>query len=75
MEAERVIKSMNKVVAGNTDTSGEVVATRSWRRVSIDILRGNCRSFHRRLAGKLTGDGCRVDPYGGLSGLLVAAGI
>ena len=74
-EAEKVVLSLNKAVAGNTDISQEVVATRFWRRVSIDILRGNCRSFHRRLVGRLTGDGCGVDPFGGLSSLQVAAGI
>ena len=54
-EAERVIKSLNKAVAVNEDSSQEVVATLFWQRVGIDILRGNCRAFRRRVAG-MVGD-------------------
>jgi len=73
-EAEKVIKSLNKAVAGNSDTSQEVVATRFWQRVSIDILRGNCRSFHRRLVGRFSGEEFGRDAFGGLAGLQPAAG-
>ena len=48
-EAERVIKCLNKAVAANSDSTEVVVATRFWQRIGIDLLRGNCRSFHRRV--------------------------
>ena len=73
-EAERVLKSLDKVVAANTDASEEVVATRFWRRVGVDILRANCRAFHRRLIGKICGEGPKPDHFAGLLGLQVAAG-
>ena len=68
-EAERVIKCLNKAVAGNTDASEVVVATRFWQRIGIDILRGSCRAFQRRMVDKNAGevDGMRF--YQGLSGL------
>ena len=47
---------------------------RFWQRVSIDILRGNCRSFHRRLVGRFAGEGFGRDAFGGLGGLQPAAG-
>jgi len=56
-EAEQVIKSLNKAVAGNIDSSEEVVATQFWRRVGVDILRGQCRAFHRRLDSLSNGVG------------------
>ena len=74
VEAERVLKSLNKAVAVNTDTSQEVVATRFWRRVGVDILRSNCRALHRRLIGKISGQGPNRDHFADLSGLQVAAG-
>ena len=73
-EGEKVLKSLNKAVAANTDTSEDVVAPRFWRRVGIDILRSNCRAFHRRLVGKVTGSGFKRDYFAGLQGLQVAAG-
>jgi len=48
-EAERVIKCLNKAVAVNLDTSEVVVATQFWQRIGVDLLRGSCRSFRRRL--------------------------
>ena len=39
-EAGRVIKCLNKAVAGNTDASEVVVATRFWQLIRIDILMG-----------------------------------
>ena len=72
-EAEKVIKCLNKAVAGNSDSSEVVVATRFWQRIRIDLLRGNCRSFRRRL-----GDEGGVDLfrnfYGGVWGLAPAGG-
>ena len=51
-EAERVIKCLNKAVAVNNDTSEQIVATQFWHRVGVDLLRANCRAFHRRLVGR-----------------------
>jgi len=48
-EAERVIKSLNKAVAENTDTSESEVATLFWQRLSIDIQRSGHRAFARRV--------------------------
>ena len=61
-EAERVIKSLNRAVAVNEDSSYEVVATLFWQRVGIDILRGNCRAFRRRLAGMVGAVGAALGP-------------
>ena len=44
-----MIKCLNKAVAANSDSTEVVVATRFWQRIGIDLLRGNCRSFHRRI--------------------------
>ena len=74
VEAERVIKSLNQAVAANTDTSQEVVATRFWQRVGVDILRGNSRAFARRIVGKVFGETGGVDPYCGLGALEIAGG-
>ena len=73
-EGEKAVKSLNKAVAANTDTSEEVVAMRFWRRVGVDILRSNCRAFHSWLVGKVTGDGVKRDYFAGLVGLKLAAG-
>jgi hypothetical protein len=74
IEADKVLKCLNKAVAGNTDTSETFVATRFWQRIGVDILRGNCRAFHRRLVGKLGRDGVAGNHFSGLSGLRVAEG-
>ena len=50
------MKCLNKAVAGNTDSSEVVVATRFWHRLGVDLLRGSCRAFHRRLVDKSMGD-------------------
>ena len=59
VEAERVIKSLNRMVAENQDTPYGEVATRFWQRVSMDIQRAGHRAFARRAArGKdLEGEG------------------
>ena len=74
-EADRVLKCLNKAVAVNTDSSEEVVATQFWQRIGIDILRDNCRSFHRRLAkgGSLAGSG--EGYFRSLAGLAIPGGI
>ena len=48
-EAVRVIKSLNKAVAENTDTSESEVATLFWQRLAIDIQRSAHRAFSRRV--------------------------
>ena len=48
-EAERVIKSLNKAVAENTETSETEVATHFWHRLAIDIQRSGHRAFSRRV--------------------------
>ena len=75
VEAERVIKSLNKAVAANTDSSEEDVATRFWQRLGIDLLRGNCRAFHRRLPSKRYGELLGAFSINENNGLLVAAGV
>ena len=74
-EAERVIKCLNKAVAANSDVPDGIIATRFWQRIGVDLLRGACRSFHRRLVGKGAGEVSCIDPFRGLSGLAVAAGV
>ena len=56
MEEDRVLRALNKAVAVNLGVSETLIATQFWQRVGVDLLRGACRSFHRRLAGKDTGD-------------------
>ena len=68
-EAERVIKCLNKAVAGNTDASEVVVATQFWHRIGVDILRGSCRAFHKRLVQKGAGETTGARYYQGLAGL------
>ena len=75
VEVERVIKSLNKAVAANTDSSEEDVATRFWQRLGIDLLRGNCRALHRRLPGKRHGEVRGAFSLNGCNGLLVAGGV
>jgi hypothetical protein len=74
-EAERVIKSLNKAVAANSDVSEEAVATQFWHRVGVDILRGNCRAFHRRVGGACWGRGLGDRSFGWGSGLQIAGGL
>ena len=73
-EADRVLKCLNKAVAGNSDASEAVVATRFWQRIGIDLVRGGCRAFQRRLGtGGVESFG--GGPWGAVSGLGVAEGI
>jgi len=75
VEADRVLKNLNKAVASNTDTCETIVAARFWQRIGVDTLRGNCKAFHRRLVGK-TGRGVVAgDPFRDVGGLQVAAGL
>ena len=74
-EAERVCKSINKSVAANTDASEETVATRFWQRVGVDMLRGNCRAFHRRMDRGFVGGREVASPFRGVLGLQMAGGL
>ena len=73
-EAERVLKCLNKAVAVNSDASEVVVATRFWQRIGIDLLRGSCRAFRRRLVDREGGGECGSRLFTALSGLSVAGG-
>ena len=73
-EADRVLKCLNKAVAVNTDSSEEVVATQFWQRIGVDILRGNCRSFHRRLAKVGFSAGSGEGYFRSLAGLAIPGG-
>ena len=73
-EAQRVVKCLNKAVAANSDSSEEIVATRFWQRVRVDLLRGACRAFHRRLV-EGSGDIGMGGPFRGLEGLEIAGGL
>ena len=68
-EAERVIKSLNKAVAENTDTSEMEVATHFWHRLAIDIQRSGHRAFSRRVR-QVDGEGDANLATMGLVGLL-----
>ena len=74
-EADRVLKCLNNAVAVNTDSSHEVVATQLWQRIGIDILRGNCRSFYRRITKGGSWAGAGDGYFRSLAGLAVAGGI
>ena len=73
-EAERVIKCLNKAVAVNNDTSEQIVATQFWHRVGVDLLRANCRAFHRRLVGRDGHGEVGAGPIGDSVGLQVVGG-
>ena len=68
-EAEKVLKCLNKAVAGNSDSSEVVVATRFWQRIGIDLVRGSSRAFRRRLVDK-GGEDCGAGGF-----FLAAAGL
>ena len=69
-EAVRVIKSLNKAVAENTDTSESEVATLFWQRLAIDIQRSAHRAFARRLRQGSSEGSSQVMENLGLGGLL-----
>ena len=73
-EAEPVCKSLNKAVAVNIDSSEEVVATQFWQRVGVDMLRGSCRAFHRRIIGTV-GSAEGFGPYRGVLDLQMVDGL
>ena len=74
-EAERVIKSLNQVVAAATDSSPEEVATRFWQRVSIDIQRAGHRAFARRAGRSLSMNDGVLGNLFGVSGLEMPEGL
>jgi len=72
-EAERNIKSLNKAVAENTDTSEAEVATLLWQRVAIDIQRSGHRALVRRLKQRGQEHGNQLVANLGLGGLFRAS--
>jgi len=71
LEADRVIKSMNRAVAANTDSPLGEVATRFWHKISVDIVRGGYRAFKRRTFNTHVGSG-PSNMFRHLGGLQVA---
>ncbi len=74
VEADRVLKGLNKAVAENIDASEEAGATQLWQPLGVHLLRGACRAFHRRLVGRGADSGFDWGHFAGLSGLSVAGG-
>ena len=73
IEAERVIKSLNRMVAENHDTPYGEVATRFWQRLSIDLQRAGHRAFSRRVARGRDMEGERVGVFSGSGVFLTEA--
>ena len=69
------MKSLNKAVAGNTDTSETVATAQFWQRIGVEMLRGNCRAFHRRMAGRSGREGDACGFFLDVGGLKVAEGL
>ena len=67
VEAEGVIKCLNKLVAFNTGSSVGEVAPLFWQRLSIDIQRAGHRAFARRMSHR-TGFQNEGVGWGGRSG-------
>ena len=65
------MKCLSKAVAVNSDTSEVVVATRFWQRIGIDLLRGSCRAFRRRLVDQEGGFESAGRAMGSVTGLAV----
>jgi len=74
VEAERVIKCLDKLVAVNNDSREGEIAPLFWQRLSIDIQRAGHRAFARRLSHRdgFEGGGVGWGDRGGF-GLLEAA--
>ena len=73
MEAERVIKSLSRMVAENQDTPYGEVATQFWQRLSIDLQRARHRAFSRRVARGKDLEGECGGVFVGLSAFLTEA--
>ena len=73
VEAEGVIKSLNRMVAENQDTPYGEVATRFWQRLSIDLQRAGHRVFSRRVARGQDLEGNGVNVFSGSGALLTEA--
>jgi hypothetical protein len=50
-EAREVVKSLNRLVAVNTNTPLMEVAHRFWQRMSVDLQKANHRAFAKRIEG------------------------
>eukprot|EP00973_Karenia_brevis_P062490 8688710-Karenia_brevis.AAC.1 len=67
VEADRVIKCLNKAVASATDSPEGEVATLFWHRLGVDLQRIGHRAFARRTAGVAELGECRLGrAFGGL---------
>ena len=73
MEAEGVIKSLNRMVAENHDTPYGEVATRFWQRLSIHLQRAGHRAFSRRVARGHDLEGNGINVFSGSGALLTEA--
>ena len=49
MQARETLKSINRLVANNTNTPTSEVARRFWQKVSTEIQKSNHRSFAKRI--------------------------
>ena len=49
-EGRETLKSINRLVAQNTNTPCSEVAHRFWQRVSVEIQKSNHRAFAKRIA-------------------------
>ena len=52
-----MLKSLSRLVAGNTNTPYGEVAQRLWGRLSVDMQRADHRAFARRCEGAGRGSG------------------
>eukprot|EP00973_Karenia_brevis_P030318 4181215-Karenia_brevis.AAC.1 len=74
VEADRVIKCLNKAVASTTDSPEGEVATLFWHRLGVDLQRVGHRAFARRTAGVVELGECRLGRAFGGVGLLEVPG-
>ena len=70
-----MLRLQREAVAVNIDISQEVVAMQFWHRVGVDLVRANCRAFHRRLVGHGGEVLGAVGPLGGAGDLQVVDGV
>ena len=49
VEGQQVLKSINRLVAGNTNTPTSEVAQRFWQKMSVDMQKSNHRAFVKRV--------------------------
>ena len=49
-EGQETLKSINRLVADNTNTPTSEVAQRFWQKMSVDMQKSNHRAFMKRVA-------------------------